>query len=233
MRETRRTTGSAVLAAAVLALTAACGDDGGAKATATPTPLTAAQATTLAAAAVLTAADLPGYTAEKQTHDADDDAMDARLATCLGYAKPTYLARDFGTAFSKGSIEIDSSADVAPSVAVAKEELAALTSSKAEGCLKAEFEDLVASSGGTVTSFEMTPVTIDVPGADDAFGFSLRFAATAGGQRIAFSGYEVGSLVGPVEIDVSVIDSSGGSTFSLDAAVALLRKVTDRTKAAA
>ena len=233
MREPRRTTGLAVAAVALLAMTAGCSDDGKKKATSTPSPLTSAQAQALASAAVLTEADMPGYSAEKQTHDADDDAMDARVATCLGLAKPAYVARDFGTGFTKGDLEIDSSADVAPSAAVAKTELAALTGSKAEGCLRTEFESLVSSSGGRVTSFEITPVTIDVPGADGSFGYKMEFSATAGGQRIAFSGYDVGSLVGPVEIDISVIDSSGGSGFSLDAAVALLKTVTDRAKAAA
>jgi hypothetical protein len=232
MRCTRRSTALALAATAVLVLSAGCGGSSK-KASSSPTPLTTAKAQALATAAVLTEADLPGYKAEKQSHDAEDEAFDTRVATCLGLAKPTYLARDFGTAFTKGSLEIDSSADVAPSAAAGLIELQALTGSKAEGCLKAEFTTLIAASGGTVKAFTLTPMTINVPGADAVFGYKLDFAANAGGQALSFTGYDVGSLVGQVEIDVTVIDSSGSSSFGLDQAVALLSKVTDRTKAAA
>jgi hypothetical protein len=232
MRCTRRSTALALASTAVLLLTAGCGGSSK-KASPSPTPLTTAKAQALATAAVLTEADIPGYQAEKQTHDADDEAFDTRVATCLGLAKPTYLARDFGTAFTKGSLEIDSSADVAPSAAAARTELQALTGSKAEGCLKVEFTTLVAASGGTVKTFTIAPVTISVPGSDAVFGYQMDFAANAGGQALSFSGYDVGSLVGQVEIDLTVIDSSGSSSFTLDQAVALLQKATDRTKAAA
>lgn len=230
---------AAVAVIAVLLLTVGCGSDDKKDAsstptpTATPTPLTAAQAQVLAKAAVLTEADMPGYKAEKETHDTDDQATEERVATCLGLPKPTYVARDFGTTFSKGDVEVESSADVAPTAAAARTELEALTGEKAEGCLKTEFEQLVGVSGGAVTKFELTPVDITVNGADDAFGFKLEFAASAAGQTLAFTGYDVGALVGQVEIDVSVFDSSGSGGFTVEQATALLQKVTDRTRAAA
>jgi hypothetical protein len=84
---------------------------------ATAAALTLAKAKTLAAAAVLTGADLPGHTTQAQTHSASNDVLDAKMATCLGVTVSTYLTRNDGTAFSKGELEIDSSADVSTSTA--------------------------------------------------------------------------------------------------------------------
>ena len=241
MRETRRTTALALTAVAVLAMTAAC--NGSKKHTTTPSPsqsptptavpVTAAQARALANAGVLTPADMPGYTAKRQTHDASDDASDARIQTCLGIAKPTYLARNFGTAFSKGPLEVDSSADVAPTADAAKAELAALTGDKAQPCLKTEFRSLIAAQGGTVTSLSLDPVTVTVPGADAAFGYRIAITATGGGQTLQFTGFDIGALAGSAELDITAIDTSGSTAFTLDDGVALLKKVTDRAKAAA
>ena len=233
MRESRTKAGCALVAIAALALSAGCSGSTKKGAAPSPTPLTVAKAQALADAAVLTDADMTGYTSEKQTHDASDDASDARIATCLGITKPTYLARNFGTAFTKGAIEVDSSADVASTAEAARSELTAMTGPKAEACIKTEFTSLIAGEGGTVSSFSLTPVTIDVPGSDGAFGYRMAIKATGGGQTLEFNGFDIGALVGPAEIDVTMIDSSGASGFTLDQGVALLKTVSDRAKAAA
>jgi hypothetical protein len=233
MRSTHRQAALAVVATALLVLTAACSSDSKKSSGPTPTPLSTPQAQALASAAVLTAADMPGYKAEPETHDADDQASEDRVVTCLGLGKPSYLARNFGTSFSKGTLEVQSSADVAHSAAQARTELAALTGSKAEGCLKAEFAQLVSGSGGSITKFELTPIEVSVNGADDTFGYKLEFSASAAGQTLTFSGFDLGALVGQVEVDIQVFDSSGTPGLTTDQAEALLQKVTDRTKAAA
>lgn len=234
MRATRLPTTLAVGAAALLSLLTACG--GSAKTSSpnrTPAPLTAEKGQALATAAVLTGADMPGFTPKKQTHDASDVASENRITSCLGRGTPTYLARDFGTSFTRGRLEVDSSADVAQGSAAARADLAAITGSKAKGCLETEFGSLLSTSGATLTSFSLTPETIVVPGSAAAFAFKIAIAGTAGGQRLNIRGYQVGCLVGQVEIDVDVIDFSGSAAFTLDQAVALLKTVTDRTKAAA
>jgi hypothetical protein len=233
MRLHHRPTVLAVVAAAVLVLTAACG--GGSKkdsATPSPTALSKAQAESLAKAAVLTAADMPGYKAEEQTKDPDDEADDKRLAACLGTTKPTYLAENAGLTFTKGELEVDSSADVAPSVAAAKAELAAFRSDKLKGCLRSEFEKLLADSRGTITKFEVTPTPITVTGADDSFAFRFELGASVSGQQLRFTGFDLGALVGQVEPEISSFDPSGSSAFTLDQGVALLQKAVDRTRAA-
>jgi hypothetical protein len=203
-----------------------------ATAAATPVALTLERAKILAAAAVLTEADLPGYTTSAQTHDASNDELDAKMATCLGVTAPTYLTRNFGTAFSKGELEIDSSADVATSSADAKKQLADMTSSKAPDCLKSQLTAALASSGLTVTSFSAQHASVTIPGSDAAFIYTMALTGTVQGRNIELRGFNAGSLVGQVEVGVSVFAPSA-TTFTLEQTTALLTKATERTKAAA
>jgi len=202
-------------------------------ATAAPTTvaLTLAKAKILAAAAVLTDADLPGYTTNAQTHDASNDELDAKMATCLGVTTPTYLTRNFGTAFSKGDLEIDSSADVATSTADAKKQLADMTSSKAPDCLKSQLTAALASSGFIVTSFSAKRGAVTVPGSDAAFIYTMALTGTVQGRNVELRGFNAGSLVGQVEVGLSVFAPSA-TTFTLEQTTALLTKATERTKTA-
>jgi hypothetical protein len=193
--------------------------------------LTLAKAKTLAAAAVLTGADLPGYATQAQTHSASNDVLDANMATCLGVTVSTYLTRNYGTAFSKGELEIDSSADVATSTADAKKQLAQMRSSRAPACLKSQLTTLLASSGVTVTSFSARPASVTIAGSDAAFAYTMAMAATMQGSNIELRGFDAGSLVGQVEVGVSVFASSA-TTFTLEQTTALLTKATARTRAA-
>jgi hypothetical protein len=180
---------------------------------------------------VLTDADLPGYTTKAQTHEASNDELDAKMATCLGVTAPTYLTRNFGTAFSKGELEIDSSADVATSTADAKKQLADMTSSKAPGCLKSQLTAALASSGLTVTSFSAQHASVTIPGSDAAFIYTMALTGTVQGRNIELRGFNAGSLVGQVEVGLSVFAPSA-TTFTLEQTTALLTKATERTKAA-
>ncbi len=233
----RRALTPAVLSTcALLALTGCSGGSSVSSKTAAPTPtatpLTATAAAAQAKAAILTTADLPGYAATKQTHDAGDDANDAKLATCLGVPAPTYLARDSGTSFTKGEVEVDSSADVAKTAAAGKAELAAFTGATAPGCLKDVLSSVVGASGLTVTTFTAEPQTVTVVGSDAAFGYKLAFTGTTQGRTIEFSGFETGALVGQVEVSVSVI-ASAASRYPLANAVGLLTTAVGRVKTAA
>jgi hypothetical protein len=235
MRTSHRPVALAVVAAALLVLTAACGGGGSKKSSSNPTPapLTTAKAQALAKAAVLTAADMPGYKAEESKDDPNDKATDQRIAACLGTTKPTYLAENPGMTFTKGDLEVDSSADVAPSVATAKAEVAAFTSPKLKDCVKQEFAKLLADSHGVITAFEITPQSSTVTGADETFAYTFDLRASVAGQQLHFNGLDVGALVGQVEVDLSVFDQSGSSTFTVEQANALLQRAVDRTKAAA
>lgn len=218
----------------VLALTATvalAGCAGSSTAKKAKPALTAEKAKVVAAAGVLTDADLPGYTSEAQTHDASDDASDKALATCLGIPVGTFLARDFGKAFHKGTLEVDSSVDIATSAKDAQAQLAAISGGKGVGCLKTLLGGLIGSSGATVTSIELTPVSPAVQGADGSFGYQIAVALTAAGQTVTIKGFELGALVGQVEIDITDI-ATGGEPLGLEDSVALLNKVVARVTAA-
>ncbi|MCW2544403.1 MAG: hypothetical protein JWM40_1955, partial [Frankiales bacterium] len=151
--------------------------------------------------------------------------------TCLGVASPPYLASDPGRSFTKGDLEVDSSADVAATLADGKAELAAYTGPKSTQCFKAQLVKVFAAEGASVTSFVHTPVTLTVPGADAVFGYELSVDATGGGQTLQLRGFDLGTLVGQVEVSVSVFGTPQVG-LTLDEAQALLVKATARAKAA-
>jgi hypothetical protein len=207
------------------------GPSGSPTPSATATTLSLDKAKALAAAAVLTSADLPGYTSKPQTHDASDDATEKQVEACLGLTVPHYVTRNIGTSFSKGTDEIDSSADVVESAAVAQQQLQGLLSSKAPTCFVRTLKSALASSGITVVSGSAKRVPMTVAGSDGAFGFRLAVVAKAQGRTINITGYETGSLVGQVEIDVTLI-SVGPSSVTLGDLTALTTKATARVRAA-
>lgn len=167
--------------------------------------LTAAQARQLAAAAILRRSDLPGYAAKPESHTAQDVSDENSGRACLGLPTPVhYLARNFGIGFSKGATEVDSSADVAVSVTQARRELRALTSPKETRCFKRQIGPALASNGLSVKSFSTTLTHAVVPGADGVFAYRFAIKAAASGRQLNLEGYEVGALVGQVEIDVTV-----------------------------
>lgn len=196
----------------------------------TSTTVTAAQAKELAAKAILQADDLPGYSGKPATHDASDAQVEATTQKCLGAPTPHYLARNFGTQFTKGQAEIDSSADVADSVANAKTQLDALTGPKAAGCLRQSLDAVVAHSGGTVKSFSATLVPVTVPGADASFAYKFEIQAAFNAQSVTISGYEVGALVGQVEVDLqgTAINGEGPTLSQLQQ---LIQVATNRVRA--
>lgn len=157
--------------------------------------------------------------------------MERRLQACVGRPRPTYLARNKGLAFTKGNVEIDSSADVVDSAASAAADLGALKANGAT-CLRSELTSVLAAQGVTVTSFSAKPVRLMVARADGAFGFRLAMSATAGSRHMAFRGYQLGAVVGAAELDVSVF-LTGNASFPLTTAVALLRTVARRSRAVA
>jgi hypothetical protein len=124
----------------------------------------------------------------------------------MGLPTPAhYLARNFGTAFTKGTEEADSSADVATSAAVARQDMQALTGPKAAPCFKQQIGPALSADGLTVKSFSAQLVAVHVAGADASFGYNYAIDATASGHPVQIRGFEIGALVGQVEIDLTVI----------------------------
>ena len=197
-----------------------------------PTPLALAQGKKIAAAGILSTADLPGYAAKPATPDASDDEADAQVATCTGTPKQTYLTRNGGLEFTKGSREVDSSADVASTAEMAAASLTEFTGSKGPSCFESVFKSLIEKEGATIVSFSAKPTPVTIAGADQAFLFKLDIKAKAGTQTVELHGFESGALVArQVEISVSTLDSAT-ETFTQSETTDLLTTATQRAKAA-
>lgn len=203
----------------------------GTRSPAATSELTKAEAKRLATAGVLTKADLAGYDAEVQTQDPDDDAAEKKGNKCLGLDQPTYRARNLGTAFTKGDLEIDSSADVAESESAAREEIRAWQSKKAVACVKDQFTDMLAGSGAAITEFTLEQIDVTVKGADDTFGFRMAITVGGPGGSATLNGFLIGALVGPVEISVSSLETES-SAFTLKDVSALAAIAAGRVKKA-
>jgi len=221
-----------------LAATGCGGSSGGPSARATPsvtataTALTQPRAQQLADAGVLRTSDLPGYSAKPESHTSSDVADENTGRACVGLSVPAhYMARNFGMAFSKGTTEVDSSADVAVSVSQADGELAALTSSKAPACLKQGIKPALAQDGLTVTSVSVVPASVRLAGADSTFAYSYDVDATGQGHQVRLLGYEIGALVGQVEVDLTVTGVAPLAVTFADAQ-RLTAMATTRVKAA-
>lgn len=209
---------------------AACSSSGSRPTPPSPTPLSTAKAQQLAAAGVLKSSDLTGYASKAQTHSASDVAMERAVRTCLGIPAAHYLARNFGTAFTRTDLEIDSSADVVASAADAQQDLHALSGSRAPGCLQQTLRQAAATGGASASSLSVTPTNVSVPGSDAAFGYRLSVDVTAGTQSVRITGYDIGALVGQVEINLS-IEATGPTAFTLSQGVALATTATARVRA--
>lgn len=189
------------------------------------------QAKKLAKAGVLTTKDLPGYTAEALTEDAGDVADEKAYFKCLGAKYPTFLARNLGLTYSKGELNIDSSADVASSVSAAKADLKAIKSSKAPACYKKGITAFLKRTGFTVKSVSVERSSVTVKGADGATAFHIRAEIQFQDMLFRLDGYDVSVLVGQTEITVSP-GRLDGKAPSLKQSVALAEKVAKRVRAA-
>jgi hypothetical protein len=106
-----------------------------------------------------------------------------------------------------------------------------MRSSKAPACLEKVLRSVLGSSGATVDSFSAKPVPVSVAGSDGGFGYQMAISTSSQGQRLTLTGYEIGTLVGQVELDLSVI-ASAASDVTLADTTALMSTATARVRAA-
>ena len=75
--------------------------------------------------------------------------------------------------YTQGSAEIDSSADVVESAAMAHNTARAGRSNAAAGCFKTQFQTGFAQQGVKTTGLTVTPEAVEVPGSDEVFAFHI------------------------------------------------------------
>jgi hypothetical protein len=152
-------------------------------------------------AAVLTAKDLPGYLAVAVTPDPDPASGKAEKSfyKCTGNKAPTYVFRDYGTAFDTDAVEIDSSADIAPSAKAARKDFRAWNSSKSAACFKKVTTDVANSSGGAVDALTVKAMKAHVSGADAVTALHLKGKFYADRSMVHLDSYQLTGIVGNVE----------------------------------
>lgn len=166
------------------------------------------EAKALAAAGVLVAADLPGYTNEPLVPGAAEEAAEDELYRCLRLAKPTLVARNPGRHWVKGPVEISSSADVFKSATVAKQYINGSKSGLAPGCFDQSLQTRFAPSGTSVVS-QHNGVPVTVSGAAAAFAVKFTYTVTGTQDPKKYAGYLLGAVVDAVRVTILYVHTDG------------------------
>ena len=214
------------VATAVLVLVAGCGgssDSGSAGADAgayapsaapSEAPLTAAEATKIATAAQVQAADLPGFKEDKSAAGKADapDATDKELQACVtGGAEPKYLADVTSSDFSRGdppaALQVSSETEVVATSKQGQEEFNKLKEPATTACINTALKKALAgeTGGGTFDGELKRVETSDDYGSDGIVRYTLDGEIKAQGISITMR----------VDIDDMLVDRAEVSMISL------------------
>jgi len=162
---------------------------------------------------VLRRADLPGFAAKPQTDDAADDEEKRTFLKCAGIAPPDYVLRDFGTAFTQGTLEIDSAADVVASDAEAVAAANALATDKAANCWKATKHQIEKTPKVTVTKLSTTLAPFTVKGADGGAVYHVVVDFTGPAGKSSADAYVVKFAIGSTELTLAGTRTGGAASL--------------------
>jgi hypothetical protein len=190
----------------------------------------------VAKAAVLTAADLPGYTDEP--HAKSDDLPDAQkksFAACMG--APTTIFDDVPGAqkadspdFSKEpAAQVSNSVSIDPKKSDVEDRWKQLASSKAAPCFQKLFETVfkAGAEGAPNVTFGPMDVTKFDPGVGDrSVGYSVTFSATSSGRNLKFFADVLFLPRDRAEIEIDFFNQDTPTSRSFETALA--QKVYDR-----
>lgn len=190
--------------------------------------MTRPRAAALAAAGTLTAGDLRGYKTVKP--DPEDEATAAAeerdFMICMRGTARTFVA-DRDAEYEKGELGIRSGAHVAPTRARAKEYLAVERHRTARSCREIVLrQDL--PSGVRLAPVQWRDLLVDVPGADETFGYAATVTARGPGGSLVATYSRVSALVGPTEVWIEAF--APGPDVPHDTLLRLLRTATARVK---
>jgi hypothetical protein len=179
----------AVIVVTLAVALAACGGDK--KPASSGSTDTAAADRAKAEKLVLVQADFPvgwaGTTAQPDT--AEDDEQGAALAECAGAVDPAVAesATVTGKDFAKDTAEVSSEVTYVKTTEQAQTDLAAITGSKLESCVKDFAGDLLQKelegSGATLERFDFDRIETDKVG-DATEAFRMTATVSAGGQTL-------------------------------------------------
>jgi hypothetical protein len=176
--------------------------------------VTAAKARQIASAVNLKASDLPDYKGKPHQETASDRANETKLAQCAGTTLPTQdivdaYSPDFGKGNGLGQQEISSDVTVVPTTSDVQHDLAAITSSKAQQCLKTFLKKALSQQAGNqakLVSVSLTPTQPSTGGSNPSFGYRVTVVLSASGQQIPVY-YEVfGVAAGTAEVQLTAYE---------------------------
>ncbi|MGQ0466949.1 MAG: hypothetical protein ACT4QG_16715 [Sporichthyaceae bacterium] len=203
--------------------------------TGTPTPtvsayptvglLDATYAKALAAAGVVTAAELAGWTASARKMDATDDKGEESIKECMKLQLTPYLARDRGRSFEKDGVEVSSYADVSGSLAQADAEMQALAGFDGPRC----YREFFATPGSGTVQLELAPAT--VAGADRVVALRVSLTGTGPAGEVSASGFQLVAQVANTQIWLDSFELTATPTFSLTRLTDLAAAAVARVKA--
>jgi hypothetical protein len=199
-----------------------------------------AQATAFARAVNLTASDVPGFKASKGSGAGPKSKTEANLEhellLCVHPASTKSTVElsspDYERPSATGQQSVQSGVTIAPSAALASEELARVRSASARACATSALERYFAgekSSGATVGAVSIAHSTPSAPGTGGGFVWRISIPITAGGVKISPRIDVLGFVYGPAE--VSLVTSSVPGAFPVSTEQHLFSLLVSRAKA--
>jgi hypothetical protein len=219
-------TGSVLLLVSLLALVA-CG--GSAKKVDPAADLATAKS------ALLTEADVSGYTGEPHTPSDDiPDAEKKSFADCMGVSVSIYddvpgAQKADSPDFSKGDATISNSVAIDPKQSDVEDRWKQVTSSKTAPCFQVLFEHLFKAGIADIPNVTAGPTDITKfdPGIGDrSVGYSVTFSATSEGNEVSFFADVVFFPRDRAEVDLDFFNQ--GTPLSRSFEIALAQTVYDR-----
>jgi hypothetical protein len=171
--------------------------------------MTRSEASSLAKAANLTAADLPGFTASRPDSSSGDPRADARFAKCAGMvpsknALADETSSDFVRQTDSSYTAISSDVQVMPNRSLVGKDMRAAQKPRARKCLSAALRRQLESQGTDVTSLSVSLMRPGVPG---GFGYRIKVVARAQGVKVPVYIDMLAFGDGPVEAGVILTSS--------------------------
>ncbi|HWL36398.1 MAG TPA: hypothetical protein VNQ77_09400 [Frankiaceae bacterium] len=216
--------------ALALVTATACGGNDAAPPRAAPTQdITVERAVRIARAAVLRAADLPGYKASAAEGDGTEDGGSGGYGTCLRFED--HLGNHSAT-FKKGTVTVSSFGGAAATAATTEKELAYLAGPDFADCFERFLNGLLSGARIAVVKYASRQVPLRVRGADEATALSVRFTMEKYGARFPSRAFFAAASTGHATSFVMAFGAGKEQPPSLDRLTALLTRAVGRARAA-
>jgi hypothetical protein len=188
----------------------ATGAEAVAKGAAPTTSLTKSQALAFAREVNLTAADVPGFTASaaRESKLPRERQAEREMLRCTGSGGPAggfprASSKDFEFKHDVLDLSVSSEVGVAPTAAVAGEELAAIRSARIRGCFSRYLDELFVGQqfgGAAVKPVKIESGTPPAPGTAGSFGWRVTATLTLHRLNISFYMDMLGFVYGPARV---------------------------------